>query len=352
MLKTPTGTELVVGARVSDGFFRTLGVAPAIGRDFHAGEDRPEAPPTVILSHAAWQKRFGGRADVIGQSVTLNGDSSRHRRRPPPGLSIRAREARPSSGRRCARPTAAICAGAATTSEGSARLADGVSIETARADDGRRSRKQLETQYPDTNRDQGASVMSLSDVIVGDIRPVLLVLLGGAGLLLLIACVNVASLVLVRSESRGRELAVRSALGASKGTPDSSVPHRRSRARGSRQRARRWPCLSGSCRCLLGLIPCADDGVDAVSRRCSASTLRVGACAAAIALCATHRLLARAALRLSGSEHAARDGRRRAGLLGEHLAPARVQARGAGAGDGDGAAGRRRVAWQEPVPPA
>ena len=72
MLKTPTGTELVVGARVSDGFFRTLGVAPAIGRDFRPGEDLPEAPPTVILSHAAWQKRFGARADAIGQSITLS----------------------------------------------------------------------------------------------------------------------------------------------------------------------------------------------------------------------------------------------------------------------------------------
>src|SRR6266446_4880288 len=75
--------------------------------------------------------------------------------------------------------------------------------------------KQLEVQYPGTNRGQGASVMPLSEEIVGDIRPILLVLLGGAGLLLVIACVNVSSLVLVRSESRRREIAVRGALGAS-----------------------------------------------------------------------------------------------------------------------------------------
>jgi predicted permease len=75
--------------------------------------------------------------------------------------------------------------------------------------------KQLEKQYPDTNRDQGAALQSLTEVIVGDIRPILLVLLSGAGLLLLIASVNVAGLVLVRSESRKREIAVRTALGAS-----------------------------------------------------------------------------------------------------------------------------------------
>jgi predicted permease len=87
-------------------------------------------------------------------------------------------------------------------------------VETALADT-KAIAAQLENQYPDSNRGQGASVVPLSDVIIGDIRPILLVLLGGAGLLLLIACVNVTSLLLVRSESRKREIAVRSALGAS-----------------------------------------------------------------------------------------------------------------------------------------
>jgi predicted permease len=87
-------------------------------------------------------------------------------------------------------------------------------VETALADT-KAIAAQLENQYPDSNRGQGASVVPLSDVITGDIRPILLVLLGGAGLLLLIACVNVTSLLLVRSESRKREIAVRSALGAS-----------------------------------------------------------------------------------------------------------------------------------------
>src|SRR3954447_20710334 len=73
LLRTPSGTEPVRAVRVSDDFFGTLGVAPAVGRDFRAGEDRMEAPQTVILSYATWQKRFGGRKEVAGETVTLSG---------------------------------------------------------------------------------------------------------------------------------------------------------------------------------------------------------------------------------------------------------------------------------------
>jgi macrolide transport system ATP-binding/permease protein len=97
-----------------------------------------------------------------------------------------------------------------------ARLNDGVSIETALANV-KVIAQQLEQQYPDSNRGFGAALTTLTETMVGDIRPILLVLLGGAGLLLLIASVNVASLLLVRSESRRREVAVRTALGASRG---------------------------------------------------------------------------------------------------------------------------------------
>ena len=98
---------------------------------------------------------------------------------------------------------------------GVARLKDGVSVQAALVDMTAVA-KQLEVQYPGSNRDQGASVKPLYEQIVGDIRPILLVLLGGAVLLLVIACVNVSSLLLVRSESRKREIAVRGALGASR----------------------------------------------------------------------------------------------------------------------------------------
>ncbi|HET7219158.1 MAG TPA: ABC transporter permease, partial [Vicinamibacterales bacterium] len=215
MLRTGSGTVLVSGARVSDGFFRTLGVAPALGRDFNAGEDRPGAPATVILTHAAWQKRFGGRADIIGQSITLNTVPHVIVGVLPPSFQFAPRGSpelwtplQPSGGCETRRSCHNLT--------GVARLKNGVTIEAARAEmDAIAAR--LQAQYPGSNRDQGAVVLPLSDIIVGDLRPVLFLLLGGAALLLLIAFVNVTNLLLVRSESRTRELAVRSALGAAGG---------------------------------------------------------------------------------------------------------------------------------------
>ena len=214
-LSTPTGIELVPGARVSDGFFRTLGVTPALGRDFYAGEDLPGKPDTLIISYAAWHARFGGRRDVIGQTVTLAGDPHtiigvlpERFQFAPQGRAEFWTPLRASVGCDVRRSCHAL--------NGVGRLKDGVTVEQAHAQMIGIAR-QLEREYPDSNRDQGASVVPLADVIVGDIRPILLLLLGGAGLLLAIAGVNVVSLLLVRSEGRKRELAVRSTLGASNG---------------------------------------------------------------------------------------------------------------------------------------
>jgi macrolide transport system ATP-binding/permease protein len=215
LLPTAAGAEPVPGERVSAGFFRTLGIIPALGRDFYAGEDLLEAPRVVILTHASWQKRFGGKKGVVGQAVLLSGVPftivgvlPQNFQFAPAGNAEFWTTLHASDGCGMRRS----CHGL----NGVGRLKDGVSVETALANMQAIAR-QLEMQYPADNRGQGATVGPLSELIVADVRPLLLVLLGGAGLLLLIACVNVSSLLLVRSESRKREIAVRGALGASRG---------------------------------------------------------------------------------------------------------------------------------------
>jgi macrolide transport system ATP-binding/permease protein len=212
LLNTPSGTEPVTGERVTDGFFHTLGVAPLLGRDFYAGEDLLSAPRTVILTYATWQKRFAGRKDVIGQAVLLSGIPYTIVGVMPDTFAFAPRNntefwtTMHATGGCDLRRS---CHGLV----GVARLKDGVTVAAAQANMSAIA-QQLERQYPDSNRGQGALVQPLAKYIVGDIKPILLILLSGAGLLLLIACVNVASLLLVRSESRKREIAVRGALGA------------------------------------------------------------------------------------------------------------------------------------------
>jgi macrolide transport system ATP-binding/permease protein len=213
LLKTSDGVQPAPSVRVSAGFFRTLGVNPVIGRDFEPREDLPGAPSVAILSYATWQKWFGGREDVIGQTAMLSNVSYKI-----VGVLPREFQFAP----RGSADFWTVLDGSNSCEKrrschnlfGVARLKDGVPVEIALAEM-QSIAKQLEAEYPDSNRDQGAAVVPLSEAIVGDIRPILLVLLSGAGLLMMIACVNITSLLLARSESRKREIAVRGALGAS-----------------------------------------------------------------------------------------------------------------------------------------
>ncbi|PYX51143.1 MAG: ABC transporter permease, partial [Acidobacteria bacterium] len=172
LLNTGSKTELVPAVRVSDGFFRTLGVTPMLGRDFYAGEDLPAAPRTAILTYATWQKRFGGRKNVTGETVTLTGIPYEIVGVLPPEFQFAPRgnvelfTALHASDTCASRGCHAL--------NGIGRLKDGVTVDMARANMETIAR-QLELQYPNDNRGQGASVLPLADAIVADIRPILFV---------------------------------------------------------------------------------------------------------------------------------------------------------------------------------
>jgi macrolide transport system ATP-binding/permease protein len=212
-LKTASSVEEVSGAQVSDGFFRTLGVAPLLGRDFRPGEDLSTAQQTVILSYETWQKRFFANRNVLGETVMLDGNPSVIIGVLPSGFHFAPVESAgfwatlhwpPDLDPRVGHPYYGV-----------ARLKPGVSVAAAYTDLTSIA-QQIAMAYPRSNRDRVATVIPLTDAIVGDIRPTLVTLLGGAGLLSLIGFVDVSSLLLVRAESRRREIAVRGALGASR----------------------------------------------------------------------------------------------------------------------------------------
>jgi predicted permease len=212
--RSPEGVQAVRNAHVSGGFFRSLGVAAMLGRVFTDADDTPGAPLAVVLTYGAWQSRFGGRQDIIGQSLILDNA-------PYSVIGVLPREFH--FAMRAAEFFATIhgpngCSQSRDCHNyyGLGRLKDGVSLESALVET-KTIAARLEKEYPESNKGRSARLVPFRDAIVGDIRPTLLVLSSGAGLLLLIAYVNVASLLLVRAESRKRETVLRAALGASVG---------------------------------------------------------------------------------------------------------------------------------------
>ena len=220
VLSSRGSVQPVNGIGVTGSFFRILGITPILGRDFDpapASEDLPGAPSTLILSYAAWQTRFGGRPDVLGKSVALNGESytvigvlPRSFQFAPTGATEFWTTLHPFAGDSCAVHRGCMVIGVI------ARLKDTVNLHHALADVKGIAAREARL-HPDPDKNRGANIVPLSEVILGDIQPILLALLAGAALLLLIAYVNVTGLLLVRSENRRREFAVRGALGAARG---------------------------------------------------------------------------------------------------------------------------------------
>ncbi|MGH9742145.1 MAG: ABC transporter permease, partial [Candidatus Acidiferrum sp.] len=196
------------------GLFSMLGISPQIGRTFLPEEDRAGGTPVALLSYGLWQRRFGGSHGILGKTIDLDSQPYTIVGVLPAGFQI----LQPADLFLPFMPWAKTLPDDRNWHPGIiplARLKPGVSRAEARAEMVGIT-KRLEQQYPDYNTGTSADVVGLQDQLVKNSRPALLLLLGAVSFVLLISCVNVANLLLSRAASRGREIAIRAAMGAAR----------------------------------------------------------------------------------------------------------------------------------------
>ena len=208
-LASEDGAELIPGAEVTPEFFRVFAASPVRGRTFTDEETRFRGPKSTIISHGFWQERLGGRADVIGNTLQLEGATYEIVGVVPDGFDY-------PNGARIWLPVQnddAGCGRGCVLFAGVGLLRSDATLARARAELDAVSTR-LQREFPDENVDETAELAPLRDVVVGSVELALLVVFAAVGMVLLIACANVANLLLVRGAARQREMAVRAALGA------------------------------------------------------------------------------------------------------------------------------------------